>query len=108
MPDTAIDLRAAISPVTETRPVRVTLIVLSVVVMAIFLIAPLAAVFVQALSMGLGPALATFNDPDAIAAIKLTLLVAAISVPCNLVFGVAAAWCIAKYRFAGRALLISL
>jgi sulfate transport system permease protein len=58
--------------------------------------------------MGLGPALATFQDPDAIAAIKLTLLVAAIAVPCNLVFGVAAAWCIAKYRFRGRALLISL
>ncbi len=108
MPDTAIDLRAVHSPVTETRPVRVTLIALSVVVMAVFLIAPLVAVFVQALSMGLGPALATFNDPDAIAAVKLTLLVAAISVPCNLVFGVAAAWCIAKYRFPGRALLVSL
>lgn len=96
------------SPVTEARPVRVTLIVLSVVAMALFLIAPLLAVFVQALSMGLGPALATFNDPEAISAIKLTLLVAAIAVPCNLVFGVAAAWCIAKYRFPGRALLISL
>jgi sulfate transport system permease protein len=102
-------LRSAVtSPVTEARPVRVTLITLSVVALALFLIAPLLAVFVQALSMGLGPALATFQDPDAIAAIKLTLLVAAIAVPCNLVFGIAAAWCIAKYRFPGRALLISL
>jgi sulfate transport system permease protein len=108
MPEAAINLRAVNSPVTETRPVRAALIALSVVIMAVFLIAPLAAVFVQALSLGLGPALATFKDPDAIAAIKLTLLVAAIAVPCNLVFGVAAAWCIAKFRFPGRALLISL
>jgi sulfate transport system permease protein len=106
--DTAIPLRAVASPVTETRPVRTTLIVLSVVVMVLFLIAPLIAVFAQALSLGLGPALATFKDPDAISAIKLTLLVAAIAVPCNLVFGIAAAWCIAKFRFPGRALLISL
>jgi sulfate transport system permease protein len=91
MPEAAINLRAVNSPVTETRPVRAALIALSVVIMAVFLIAPLAAVFVQALSLGLGPALATFKDPDAIAAIKLTLLVAAIAVPCNLVFGVAAA-----------------
>lgn len=107
MADTAVGVRPN-SPITETRPVRFILIALSVVVLAIFLVAPLLAVFVQALSMGIGPALATFQDPDAIAAIKLTLLVAAIAVPCNLVFGVAAAWCIAKYRFPGRALLISL
>src|SRR5690606_13883046 len=69
---------------------------------------PLITVFVQAFCMGIGPALATFRDSDAIAAIQLTLLVAAIAVPCNLVFGVAAAWSIAKYRFRGRALLVSL
>jgi sulfate/thiosulfate transport system permease protein len=108
MSEVAVDPRAIRSPVTEARPVRLTLIALSVVVLALFLIAPLLTVFVQALSMGLGPALATFSDPEAIAAIKLTLLVAAIAVPCNLVFGVAAAWAIAKYRFRGRALLISL
>jgi len=108
MSDTAIALRSAVSPVTETRAVRTTLIALSVVVMVLFLIAPLIAVFAQALNLGLKPALATFDDPDAIAAIKLTLLVAAIAVPCNLVFGIAAAWCIAKYRFRGRALLVSL
>ncbi|HWV43461.1 MAG TPA: sulfate/thiosulfate ABC transporter permease CysW, partial [Pseudorhodoplanes sp.] len=108
MADTAIALRSVASPVTETRRVRTTLITLTIVVMVLFLIAPLIAVFAQALNLGLEPALATFNDPDAIAAIKLTLLVAAIAVPCNLVFGIAAAWCIAKYRFPGRALLVSL
>ncbi|HWK98059.1 MAG TPA: sulfate ABC transporter permease subunit CysW [Pseudolabrys sp.] len=97
-----------VSPVSETRPVRLTLIGISIFVLALFLIMPLVAVFVQALGLGLGPALATFQDPDAIAAIQLTLLVAAIAVPCNLVFGVAAAWAIAKFRFRGRALLISL
>ena len=108
MSDTAIALRSAVSPVTETRAVRTTLIALSVVVMVLFLIAPLIAVFAQALNLGLKPVLATFDDPDSVAAIKLTLLVAAIAVPCNLVFGIAAAWCIAKYRFRGRALLVSL
>jgi len=100
--------KAAPSPVTETRPVRVLLITLTIVALLLFLLAPLLAVFAQAFSMGIGPMLATFQDPDAIAAIKLTLLVAAIAVPCNLVFGVAAAWCIAKFRFPGRAMLISL
>lgn len=108
MADTAVAARAVHSPVTESRPVRLTLIVLSVLVLVLFLVVPLLAIFVQALNMGLGPALASFQDPDAIAAVKLTLLVAAISVPCNLVFGVAAAWCIAKYRFRGRSFLISL
>ena len=109
MPDTNIALRETPpSPVTETRPVRVLLISLTIVALLLFLLAPLLAVFAQAFSMGIGPMLATFQDPDAIAAIKLTLLVAAIAVPCNLVFGVAAAWCIAKFRFPGRALLISL
>lgn len=96
------------SPVTESRPVRLALIALSVVLLLVFLVLPLFAVFVQAVALGIGPALATFRDPDAIAAILLTLLVAAIAVPCNLVFGVAAAWAIAKYRFPGRAFLITL
>jgi len=108
MAETALDLPAVGSPVTEARSVRFTLIALSVITLALFLVVPLLAVFVQALGLGLGPALATFQDPDAIAAIKLTLLVAAIAVPCNLVFGIAAAWAIAKYRFPGRAFLISL
>ncbi|MEX0809229.1 MAG: sulfate ABC transporter permease subunit CysW [Dongiaceae bacterium] len=96
------------SPVTESLPVRTVLIVFTVVIMAVFLVLPLLIIFVQAFSLGIGSALATFQDPDAIAAILLTLLVAAIAVPCNLVFGVAAAWAIAKHRFRGRAFLISL
>jgi sulfate transport system permease protein len=96
------------SPVTESRRVRILLIMASVLVLFVFLVLPLLAVFVQALAMGLDAALATFRDPDAISAILLTLLVAAIAVPCNLVFGVAAAWAIAKYRFPGRAFLMTL
>src|SRR4051794_22845638 len=63
--------------------------------LGLFLVLPLAAVFVEALRKGGAAYLASFQDPDALAAIRLTLLVAAISVPLNLVFGVAAAWAIA-------------
>mgnify|MGYP000333051943 CR=1 FL=1 len=100
--------RHGISPTTESMPVQLALIALTVVVLAVFLVLPLVTVFVQALSMGLGQALATLGDPEALSAIGLTLLVAAIAVPCNLVFGIAAAWAIAKYRFPGRTFLISL
>jgi len=96
------------SPTTEAPWVRYLLIALSVIVLGFFLLLPLITVFFQALQLGLGAALATFRDSDAIAAILLTLLVAAIAVPFNVVFGIAAAWAIAKYRFKGRALLISL
>jgi sulfate transport system permease protein len=116
MADATIDLPAVAahaprpvrSPVTEAPWVRYLLITLSVAVLGFFLLLPLIAVFVQALQLGLGAALSTFQDSDAIAAISLTLLVAAIAVPFNVVFGIAAAWAIAKYRFRGRALLISL
>jgi sulfate/thiosulfate transport system permease protein len=96
------------SPITEPRYVRVVLIALVFILLALFLVVPLVSVFVQALALGIGPALSTFSDADAISAIGLTLLVAAIAVPCNLVFGVAAAWAIAKYRFPGRAFLVTL
>ncbi len=96
------------SPVGEAPAVRWTLIAISVAVLALFLLLPLALVFVEALRMGWGQYVATFSNPDARAAIWLTLLVAVLAVPCNLVFGVAAAWAIAKYRFRGRAFLISL
>ena len=96
------------SATTETFPVRLMLIGATVVLMATFLVMPLVTVFVQALQLGIGPALSTFSDPEAQSAILLTLLVAAIVVPCNIVFGVAAAWAVAKYRFPGRAFLISL
>jgi len=96
------------SPISEARAVRRVLIGLTIVLLGLFLILPLAAVFVEALRLGVGRFLVTFSNPDARAAIWLTLLVAAIAVPCNLVFGVAAAWAIAKHEFRGRAFLISL
>jgi sulfate transport system permease protein len=88
--------------------VRYLLIAMTLLVLGIFLVLPLLVIFVQALSLGLGPALSSFSNPEAVTAIGLTLLVAAIAVPCNLVFGIAAAWAIAKYRFRGRAFLVSL
>jgi sulfate transport system permease protein len=108
LPEAREALRPTHSPVTEARWVRNLLIASVVVLLAIFVLMPLFVVFVQALGLGLGAALATFNDPDAIAAIGLTLMVAAIAVPLNVVFGIAAAWAIAKHRFRGRSLLISL
>jgi sulfate transport system permease protein len=73
-----------------------------------FLVLPLLAVFGEALRKGLGPFFQAFADPDALSAIKLTLTAAAVAVPANLVFGVAAAWCIAKFDFRGKSLLITL
>ena len=76
--------------------------------LTLFLLLPLLLVFVQALSKGLGTYFSAIADPNAWAAIKLTLGVAAIAVPCNLVFGVAAAWAIAKFQFRGKSALITL
>ncbi|HTV67329.1 MAG TPA: sulfate ABC transporter permease subunit CysW [Rhizobiaceae bacterium] len=100
--------RAVRSATTESAPVRIALISLTCVILALFLVVPLVSVFVQALGLGIGPALTTFRDADATSAILLTLLVAAVAVPSNLVFGIAAAWAIAKFRFPGRAFLITL
>jgi sulfate transport system permease protein len=88
--------------------VRVGFMGVAFLFVACFLVLPLAAVFTEALRKGFGPYFASFQDPDAISAIKLTLLTAAIAVPANLVFGVAAAWCIAKFEFRGKSLLITL
>jgi sulfate transport system permease protein len=76
--------------------------------MALFLGFPLVTVFVQALSKGAAAYLTAISDPAALSAIKLTLTIAAISVPLNLVFGVAAAWAIAKFNFRGKSTLITL
>ena len=93
---------------SEARWVRWTLIGITLGFLGLFLVVPLVAVFREALPDGLGTYLASFRDPDALAAVRLTLLVAAISVPANLLFGVAAAWCIARFRFPGRQLLMTL
>ena len=94
---------------TQDHPVlRITLSLIAVSVVAVFLVVPLASVFVQALSKGWGTALEIFQDPDAQAAIKLTLFTAAIAVPLNAVFGIAASWAIAKFDFHGKQFLTTL
>jgi len=81
---------------------------LALLFVAFFLVLPLVSVFAEALRRGVGAYFAAFNDADAFSAIRLTLLAAAISVPVNLVFGVAAAWTIAKFSFPGKSLLLTL
>ncbi len=76
--------------------------------LAVFLLLPVVAVFTAALDKGLAAYLASFNEPDAWAAIRLTVLAAAIAVPANLVFGLAASWAIAKFQFPGKTVLIAL
>src|ERR671919_411448 len=92
----------------ESGLVRRLLIGLALLFLGVFLWVPLIAVFAEALSNGFTAYLAAFNDADAQAAIRLTLLTAAIAVPLNLVFGVAAAWAIAKFEFHGKSLLTTL
>jgi sulfate transport system permease protein len=87
---------------------RFLLIGLALGFLALFLAMPLFVVFSEALSLGLSHYAASIMDPNVGAAIWLTLLIAAISVPANLVFGVIASWCIARFEFAGRNLLITL
>jgi sulfate transport system permease protein len=93
---------------TESTWVRVVLITVALLFMGLFLVLPLAAVFTEALRKGLGAYLNALQDEDAWSAIRLTLITAAIAVPLNLVFGVAAAWAIAKFEFRGKALLTTL
>jgi len=92
----------------EPTLVRWGLIALAVAFLGLFLVVPLAAVFTEALRKGLGTYFAALTEADAVTAIQLTLLVAAIAVPANLVFGVAAAWAIAKFDFRGKSVLITL
>ncbi|OWJ90624.1 sulfate ABC transporter permease subunit CysW [Pseudomonas sp. A46] len=74
----------------------------------LFLVLPLLVVLSEALKMGLGTFFAAILEPDALSALKLTLIAVGISVPLNLVFGVAAAWCVSKYEFRGKSLLVTL
>ena len=93
---------------TEVAWVRWAFIILALLFMGLFLVLPLASVFAEALSGGWQSYLAALKEPDAWSAIRLTLLTALISVPVNLVFGIAAAWAIAKYEFRGKAVLTTL
>jgi sulfate transport system permease protein len=95
-------------PPSEPRGVRLLLIGVALAFLSLFLVVPLVVVFEQALSRGLAAYLAAVRAQDALAALRLTLLTAAIAVPANLLFGVAAAWAIARFEFPGRSLLLTL
>ncbi|MFD1745527.1 sulfate ABC transporter permease subunit CysW [Rhizobium helianthi] len=96
------------SPTEEGPLTKLLLIVLGLVFLAFFLFLPLVAVFVEAFRKGAEDYVSALSDPDAVAAIRLTLLVAVIAVPLNTIFGVAAAWAIAKFHFRGKAFLMTL
>jgi len=93
---------------TEPVAVQWALIGVALAFLTFFLFVPLAIVFVEAFKKGIEVYLAAVTEADALSAIKLTLIAAAISVPMNLVFGVAAAWCIAKFEFRGKNVLLTL
>ncbi|MGY4484953.1 sulfate transport system permease protein [Bradyrhizobium sp. LM3.2] len=94
---------------TEPRAVRIIIIALAMIFLSVFVVLPLVVVFAQAFSKGMLAYLAALADPpEALSAIKLTLVVAAISVGLNLVFGLVAAWAIAKFEFRGKTFLITL
>jgi sulfate/thiosulfate transport system permease protein len=96
------------SVTTESATARIILIAIALIFLALFLILPVAVVFTEALRKGVGAYFATFTDPDARAAISLTLMVAGIAVPLNVFFGIAASWAIAKFEFRGKNILITL
>jgi sulfate/thiosulfate transport system permease protein len=89
----------------ETWLLRAVLVSTALSLISVLLLLPLAVVFREALSGGTAAFVDTITKPDAVAAIRLTLLVAAIAVPCNTIFGLAAAWCISRFRFRGRGML---
>lgn len=105
MPEQTLNKKRAVS---EPVFVRFVLIALALGFLSIFLLLPLATVFIQAFSQGIHVYFASIVDPDALAAIKLTLLVAVITVPLNALFGIAAAWAITKFDFRGKSILITL
>lgn len=104
----AVAPRRLADATTEPVWVKWLLIGVALVFLTLFLFVPLAIVFAEAFKKGLGVYLAAISEPDALSAIKLTLIAAGISVPLNLVFGIAAAWCIAKFDFRGKNLLLTL
>jgi len=94
--------------IRDPWPVRATLLIIAIVFAVLFLLVPLLAVFYEAFQKGIPGYLAALAKPASQSAIQLTLLVAAIAVPANLIFGVAASWAIAKFNFPGKTVLISL
>jgi sulfate transport system permease protein len=96
------------SATSESRAARIVLIAIALVFFALFVFLPLLVVFIEAFQEGLAGFAAALVDPDALAAIRLTLIVAAISVTANMTFGIVAAWAVAKFDFAGKSFLITL
>ena len=99
---------ASISRGSESRPVQFLLIGIALVFLALVLLVPLVCVFTYAFEKGAGVYFQSLSDSYALAAMRLTLFTAAIAVPLNLVFGVAAAWLIARFRFPGRQVLLTI
>jgi sulfate transport system permease protein len=95
-------------PTTEPRAVRLLLIAIALGFLALFLVVPLVMVFQQALERGLSAYLGAIREPDALAALRLTLVTAAIAVPANVLFGLAASWAVARFDFPGRSVLLTL
>ena len=95
------------APSRRLTPGAIGLIAVALTFLFVFLLLPLLVVFAEALSKGLGEFFAALVHPDAVSAIELTLLVAAIAVPLNIVFGIAASWAIAKFDFPGRSVLVT-
>ena len=108
MPDHVVRKPAFRKPADETPLTKLLLILAGGVFLTFFLFLPLIAVFTEAFRGGLSEYWTALSEPDALAAIRLTLTVAAIAVPLNLVFGVSAAWAIAKFEFRCKAFLITL
>jgi sulfate transport system permease protein len=104
----SLSARRARGPTEDPRWVRWTVLGVVLVFLLLMLVAPLVTVVAEALRRGAGPALQAIVEPDSLAAIRLTLITAAIAVPFNAVFGVCASWAIAKHQFAGKSLLITL
>ena len=96
------------SAAREPKSVQIILIVLALLILGLFLVLPLASIIIEALAKGVGPALAVLQTGDTLSAIRLTLLVAVIAVPLNLIFGLTASWAITKFAFPGKSLLVSL
>jgi sulfate transport system permease protein len=94
--------------VLEPLWVRGVLIAIALLFLTVFLIVPLAAVFAEAFKKGWEAYLDAIVDPDALSAIRLTLIAAGVAVPLNLLFGIAASWCIAKFEFRGKSILLTL
>lgn len=104
----AVKYEANQSRTSEPLWIRVILIGVALVFLALFLVLPLVAIFVKAFEKGADVYMASITHPDALSAIKLTLLVALIVVPTNAIFGVAAAWAISKYPFKGKSILMTI